>query len=243
MIIVFMNNSSNLVVGTNPAFPPFEYIGGKDGKEIVGFDIELAKIISKNYGNTMKIEVLNFSELIPALINDKIDMAISVITVTEERKKLVDFSKPYFSDPQLVIVRDDDYSFDEATIDSSVWQTKILSSRGGTTGVLTAEELSGGNAVISGNTWDTLIRELLSKRVDAVVMDGMIANSVILEYNGIKILPLELNVQNYGVAVKKGNTKLLNSINKTIDNLKASGEYNRLVEEYILKYEGSVISE
>jgi polar amino acid transport system substrate-binding protein len=95
-------SGNKVVLGTNAAFPPFEYV---EGKNIVGFDITMGEKIAKNAG--MKLEVMDmaFDSLIPALQSGTIDFIAAGMSVTEERKKNVDFSVPYFASEQVIIVR------------------------------------------------------------------------------------------------------------------------------------------
>ena len=95
-------SGDKVILGTNAAFPPFEYV---DGKNIVGFDITMGEKIAKNAG--MKLEVMDmaFDSLIPALQAGTIDFIAAGMSVTEERKKNVDFSVPYFASEQVIIVR------------------------------------------------------------------------------------------------------------------------------------------
>ncbi len=232
-IVTHSTTDKILIVGTNPGFPPFAYMGGDNGNEVVGFDMDIIEAIAKDAGKKVEFKIMNFENLIPAIQNGEIDIAINAITITEQRKNLVDFSEPYYDDPQLVVVRENDHSFDDVTEQSEIWKTKNLASKTSTTGIATAQELVGDNAVVNRNTWNLAIDDLLENRVDAVIVDGTIANSLIAQYSNIKTLPLKLNIQHYGVAIKKGNTKLLNSVNTTIENLKNSGEYDKLLKKYM----------
>lgn len=89
-------------LGTNAAFPPFEYVEGKD---IVGFDITMGQLIAKTCGAKLEVVDMAFDSLIPALQSDSIDFIAAGMSVTEERKKNVDFSDPYFESEQVIIVR------------------------------------------------------------------------------------------------------------------------------------------
>lgn len=94
--------TQSLKLGTNAAFPPFEYV---DGKNIVGFDISMGQRIAKNAGKTLDIVDMAFDSLIPALQSGTIDFIAAGMSVTEERKKNVDFSAPYFQSEQVIIVK------------------------------------------------------------------------------------------------------------------------------------------
>ena len=91
-----------LVVGTNAAFPPFEYV---EGKNIVGFDITMGQKIAKNADMKLEVVDMAFDSLIPALQSGTIDFIAAGMSVNEERKKNVDFSETYFESEQVIIVR------------------------------------------------------------------------------------------------------------------------------------------
>ena len=89
-------------LGTNAAFPPFEYV---EGTKIVGFDITMGQKIAKDLGQSLEVVDMSFDSLIPALSSGAIDFIAAGMSVTEERKKNVDFSEPYFTSNQVIIVR------------------------------------------------------------------------------------------------------------------------------------------
>ena len=89
-------------LGTNAAFPPFEYV---DGNNIVGFDISMGQLIARECGANLEVVDMNFDSLIPALASGAIDFIAAGMSVTEERQKNVDFSVPYFESEQVIIVK------------------------------------------------------------------------------------------------------------------------------------------
>ena len=91
-----------LKLGTNAAFPPFEYV---EGNKVVGFDITMGERIAKDYGATLEVVDMSFDSLIPALSSGAIDFIAAGMSVTEERKQNVDFSVPYYESEQVIIVR------------------------------------------------------------------------------------------------------------------------------------------
>jgi len=92
-----------LIIGTEPTFPPFEFVDEKN--QVVGFDIDIANELAKRLGVKVEVVSLPFDSLIPALQQGKIDMVIAGMTITEDRAKVVDFSKPYFEANQAIVVR------------------------------------------------------------------------------------------------------------------------------------------
>ena len=99
---VAADGSKVVKLGTNAAFPPFEYV---EGKNIVGFDITMGQIIAKNAGMKLEVVDMAFDSLIPALQSGTIDFIAAGMSVNEERKKNVDFSVPYFASEQVIIIR------------------------------------------------------------------------------------------------------------------------------------------
>ena len=91
-----------LILGTNAAFKPFEYV---DGSEPIGFDITMGQYIAQDFGATLQVEDMAFDSLISALQSDKIDFIAAGMTATDERRQSVDFSEPYYSSKQVVIVK------------------------------------------------------------------------------------------------------------------------------------------
>ncbi|NLL99853.1 MAG: transporter substrate-binding domain-containing protein [Treponema sp.] len=99
-----LSGEKTIRLGTNAAFPPFEYV---DGKNIVGFDITMGQYIAKDFATKLEIVDMAFDSLIPALASGTIDFIAAGMSVTEERKKNVDFSDPYYESKQVIIIRND----------------------------------------------------------------------------------------------------------------------------------------
>ena len=96
-------NKNELVMATNAAFPPYEY---KEGNKIVGIDAEIAEAIAKKLGMTLVIEDVEFGAVLTGVAQGKYDMGMAGITVTEDRKKTMDFSNTYATGIQVIIVKD-----------------------------------------------------------------------------------------------------------------------------------------
>lgn len=101
-VVEVVASDKSVKLGTNAAFPPFEYV---DGKDVAGFDITMGQYIAKECGKKLEVVDMAFDSLIPALQADTIDFIAAGMSVTEERKKNVDFSIPYFESEQVIIVR------------------------------------------------------------------------------------------------------------------------------------------
>ncbi|CAH0533211.1 Arginine-binding extracellular protein ArtP [Vibrio stylophorae] len=216
-----------LVVGTNAAFPPFEYVGGVNGDEIKGFDIDLAEQIAKDAGKTLKIENIKFDSLIVALNSGKIDMIASGMTITPERQANVDFSTAYYEATQVVLVNQDNDSI--TSVDDL--KDKHIAVQLGSTGDLMAKKLS--NKVTAFNTGFEAVMELKNSKVDLVLFDSEPAASFLKKNPQLKMIELDFTPEFYGLAVAKGNTELLNSINQTLQTMKQNGQYDALVAKHM----------
>ncbi len=223
-----------LVVGTNDGFPPFSYI--EDYKHI-GFDIEFARIIAENYGAKLEVRVMPFANLIDAVYNGEIDMALCSITITEGRRLLVDFSYPYYEAAQVAVVRIDDVdSFADIRTQYELGEQKNLAAQMGTTGAATAREIAGHRTVLEFPSWEESLEELHNGNVDAAIIDRDSARAFITKDDRFFELPIPFYAEHYGAALKKGNTELTKVINDTINELVNSGEYNKMLEEHIISY-------
>ncbi len=225
-----------LIMGTNATFPPFEYLGGRDGTSVVGFDVAIGEAIAKSLGKKLKIEDMDFDALVPALMSGKIDFAISGMTITDERKKNVDFSEAYYEAAQMVLIRKDDLSFLNITTKEDLGAQKKLGAQLGTTGSLVATDIAGDNPVTDLKSYELVVMELKNKKIDAIVIDREPAKAFMSKNDDIIELPMDFDAEYYGVAVKKGSTDLLNSINETIKNLVKTGEYQKYIEQHIQNY-------
>ncbi|WP_394147442.1 basic amino acid ABC transporter substrate-binding protein [Shewanella atlantica] len=216
-----------LVVGTNAAFPPFEYVGGVSGDEIKGFDIDLARQIAKDAGKTLKVENMKFDSLIVALNAGKVDFIASGMTITPERQESVNFSKPYYEATQVVLVNKDNTSIKSA----DDLKGKHIAVQLGSTGDIMAKSYS--QQVTAFNTGFEAIMELKNAKVDLVLFDSEPAASFLEKNPGLKMLELDFEPEFYGFAVAKDKVELLESINNTLSSMKQSGGYDALVNKHM----------
>lgn len=216
-----------LVVGTNAAFPPFEYVGGQSGDEIKGFDIELAKQIAKDAGKTLKVENMKFDSLIVALNSGKIDFIASGMTITPERQASVNFSEPYYEATQVLLVNKDNDTIH--TLDDI--KDKHFAVQLGSTADMMSKKYT--QNVTAFNTGFEAIMELKNGKVDLVLFDSEPAANYLAKNPDLKLIKLDFPAEFYGFAVSKQQPELLTSINNTLKNLKASGQYQTLVSAHI----------
>lgn len=213
-------------MGTNAAFPPFEYTLGT---EVVGFDVTVSQLISRDYGKNLKIVDMNFDGLIAALQSGSIDFIAAGMTATEERRKNVDFSEPYYQSKQTIIVRASDKSVSAV----NDLKGKTVGVQAGTTGELFATEEIEGLDVKSFKTGIDAALALKNGAIEAIIIDELPAKEIVRRNVELKIVEDDFYTDEYAIAVKKGNTELLDSINKTIEKIKADGTYQKLMDSYM----------
>lgn len=215
-----------LIMVTNAEFPPYEF---RDGNEIVGIDVEIAQAIAAKMGMTLEIEDIAFDSIIPALQSGKADMALAGMTVREDRLVNVDFSDPYTTASQVIIVTNES----EITVPDDL-KGKYIGVQLGTTGDLYASDFEAdGSEIDRYSKGFEAVQALIQGKVDAVVIDQEPAKVFVSQNDGLKILDEALTVEEYAIAVKKGNAELLENINATIAELEESGELQAIIDKYI----------
>ncbi len=215
-----------LIMVTNAEFPPYEY---HDGGEIVGIDVEVSQAIAEKLGRTLEIEDIAFDSIIPELQSGKADFGAAGMTVDEDRLKNVDFSDTYTTASQVIIVKDDS---DIAGPDDL--KGKYIGVQLGTTGDIYASDYEEeGSTIERYNKGFEAVQAMMQGKIDAVVIDNEPAKVFVSQNQGIKILDEALTVEEYAIAVKKGNTELLEQINKALAELKESGELQAIIDKYI----------
>ena len=218
-----------LVMATNAAFPPYEY---KENGQIVGLDVEIMQAVCKKLGLTLKIEDMEFDSIISAVDSGKADCGVAGMTVTEERKKNIDFTDTYVKACQVIIVLPG-----SAIKDADSLKGKKLGVQQGTTGdTLCQDYVKEGSTVERYASGAEAVLALLNGKIDAVVIDNEPAKAYLKKNEG-KIIVLEkpLSDEEYAIAVKKGNKELLDQINGALRELKTSGELDKIKAKYLAK--------
>ncbi len=217
-----------LVVGMSADYPPFEY---KKNGQIVGFDVDLAQEIAQQLGYTLKIQDMDFSVLIPSLQSGRIDFAMSGMTVTDVRKKNVDFSDVYFSNTFAVVLRKStEFSHEED------FKGKRVGVQLGTTmekyGKEKAQSYPGMEVVPLGKN-SFLIQELKAERLFGVITEQAQAVEFVKANPGLKFVPLEKTPDGYAVAFRKSSNperipNLREKVNSILDQLQVNGRTEQL---------------
>lgn len=215
-----------LTMGTNAAFPPYEY---KEGDEVVGIDAEIAQALADKLGLKLEILDMDFSSLITAIQAGKIDISLAGMTVTDERKQNVDFTDSYATGVQVIIVKNDS---DIKSVDDLA-NDKIMGVQEGTTGHLYCSDDYGEDHVIAYTNGATAVQALLQDKVDCVVIDQQPAEEFVEANEGLKILDTEYVVEDYAAAVSKDNPGLTAALNQALQELKDDGTIQSILDKYI----------
>lgn len=214
-----------LYVGTNAEFPPFEYL---DKGEVVGFDIDLVKAIGKKLDMEIVIKDMAFDGLIPALETNKVDIVIAGMTASDERKMAVNFSNPYYTANQVIILNDNNN--DIKTFDDL--NGKLVGVMLGFTGDVVVSEMKDVKSK-KYNASYAAIMELQNNKIDAVVLDSETALNYVKNNKGLKLAETSGEPEEYAIAISKKNSELLNKINTALDELKKDGTYETLLKKHM----------
>ena len=214
-----------LTMGTNAAFPPYEY---KEGDEIVGIDAEIAQALADKLGLKLEIVDMDFSSLITSIQSGKIDISLAGMTVTEERKQNVDFTDSYATGVQSIIVKE---GSDIQSVDDL--EGKLIGVQEGTTGHLYCSDDYGEENVIAYTNGATAVQALIQDKVDCVVIDQQPAKAFVEANEGLKILDTAYTTEDYAAAVSKDNPALTAALNKALQELKDDGTIQGILDKYI----------
>lgn len=217
-----------LSVGTNAEFPPFEYVD--DSGEPDGFDIALIKAIGEKLGVEVQVENMEFNALV-ASIGGKIDVAIAGMTVTDERKEMVDFSDSYYTAVQYVILPKDSEIAAAADLEG-----KAIGVQLGTTGDFIAEEIAGAEVAQYNKALDA-VNDLVNGRLDCVIVDknpALVFQSRFQDQvTAVDGAQFDFEPEEYAIAIPKGDTALADQINAALKEMVDDGTFDALVKEYI----------
>lgn len=221
-----LKDSKTMVMGTNAAFPPFEYL---DGGVVAGVDADLMAAIAKEMGVELKISDMEFDSLPTALANKQIDVIAAGFSVTSDREETMDFSTPYYTAAQTVIVLKDSVvaSIDDLT-------GKVIGVQSGTSGQFCAEELTETDNIKGFASGMLAVEALKNGQVDAVIIDNNPAKAYGDENpDTLVLIEGQYDDENYAIAVAKGNDVLLKKINDALEKLKSDGTFDEIISKYI----------
>lgn len=220
--------NGTITFATNAEFPPFEFIASNGVLgEFDGIDMAMAKMIAEDNGMEAKMENMEFDSLLIALQNGQVDAVIAGMTVTDERKEAVDFSTPYYTATQVMIVKED-----SDIAKATDMEGKRIAVVQGYTGEVCVNDLGYSYEAFKKGT--ECIMELVNDKCDVVVLDSATASKYVADNEGLKIVEdtEAFGSEEYAIAVAKGNTELLDKINASIEKLLADGTVSELAVKY-----------
>lgn len=215
-----------LIMSTNAAFPPYEMT--TDSGEFEGIDIETAQAIADKLGLELQIDDMDFDAALLAVQQGKSDMVMAGVTVTDERQNVMDFTDSYATGIQSIIVKEDS---DIASVDDLAG--KKIGTQRGTTGYLYCSDDFGDENVVAYDDGLTAVQMLNNGQVDCVVIDNAPAKEFVAANPGLKLLDTAYVEESYAIGVGKGNTELKDAINTALEELKADGTLQAIVDKYI----------
>lgn len=223
--------SGKLIMATNATFPPYESLD--DSGNIVGIDVDIAQAIADKLNLELVVDNMGFNAALEAVQKGKCDMVMAGVTVTDERKAVMDFSDSYATGVQVVIVPENS---DIKTPDDLTG--KKIGTQMGTTGYIYCSDTPenggyGEENVIGYDSGITAVQALLNGQIDAVVIDGEPAKSYVASNPGLKILDTEWLTEDYAIGFAKNNTALAEAVNNALAELTKDGTVQNIIDKYI----------
>lgn len=226
-------DDNKLVMGTNAAFEPFEFTT-TDGLvgEFDGIDVAIALEIANSMDKELVIEDMEFEGLLASVQTGKIDMAVAGMTIKPERLESVDFSIPYYTATQVIVVGADNTDITSA---ADLTTNKKVGVVLGYTGdsIVTDDLKVAEENITRANRGVDVIQDVKNGKLDAVVIDSY-TGKALAEKNGLKVIEdaAAFEAEEYAIAVAKGNTELLDSINKVLEEMLANGKIEEIAQKY-----------
>ena len=217
--------AGKLTMATNATFPPYEMT--TDSGELEGIDVDTAKAIAEKLGLELQIDDMDFDAALLSVQQGKADIVMAGVTVTDERKAVMDFSDSYATGIQSIIVPNDS---DIASPDDLAG--KKIGTQRGTTGYIYCSDDFGDENVVAYDDGLTAVQALNNGQVDAVVIDNAPAQEFVAANPGLKVLDTSYAEEDYAIGMAKGSA-LEDAVNKALEELKADGTLQAIVDKYI----------
>ncbi len=225
--------SLKIVIATDATWPPMEIVD-ETTKQIVGFDIDIMNAAAKAGGFAVEFRNTAWDGIFAGLEAGKYDAVMSSVTITDERKKTMDFSTPYVNAGQIIVVKSEVSGVEKLTDLSG----KIVAAQIGTTGAFEIDKVK--DSGVKSKTYDEIglaFEDLTNGRIAAVVCDTPVAAQYALQnpnYKGkLKIVGQPFTEEFYGVAVKKGNSKVLDKLNAGLKKVLGTSEYTAIEKKWL----------
>lgn len=213
-----------LVVGSDIPYPPFEQ--GKKGS-YTGFDVNLMEAIGEEIGREPEFVDSSFETIFRDVAQGKFEAVMSAATITEKREKVVSFSDPYYLSEQAILVKEGSPITGLADL-----KGKVVAAQQGTTGLELGKEKAEASELRPYPEGPDAVNALKAGTVEAVIIDAPVAANAVEETNGIEVTEKVPTEEEYGIAVAKGSTELLEQINEGLAKVLENGKYKTVYEKW-----------
>ena len=231
-------NPGQLIMVTNASFPPYEMTD--DDNNVIGIDPEIAQAIADKLGLELVIDNIDFDAALISVQENRADVMLAGLTYNEDRDLVMDFTDPYATGVQVIIVREGDTTIagtnDNLQLvdaDGNVLEDIQIGVQRGTTGEMYCQDAHGVDHVTSLDNGSVAVQALLNGQVDCVVIDNGPAQEYVAATPGLEILEGAYVVEDYCAAVDQDNTALLNAVNTALNELIEDGTVQQIMDKYI----------
>lgn len=222
-------SADKFTVATDATWPPFETVN-ESSKQVEGFDIDLLNAVAEKGGFQVEYVNVPFDSLLTGISQCQYDLAISAITITEERQKSMAFSDPYFEAGQIVVVSKDD----ESITGKDDLKGKKIGAQLGTTGEIQAKKIDG-IEYAAYDSIDLAFLDVMNGSLDAVISDNPLALGFVGKNSEkLKTVGEVFTDENYGIAVCNKKPDLLKKVNDGLAAVKGGDTLNTLTEKWIV---------
>jgi len=220
-------NDDTLIVGTNAAFAPYEYM---DGNKVVGIDMDISQAIADSMGKKLEIKNMEFDAALLATQKGTVDFVAAGVSVNAKRQEKMDFSDDYVNSTEIVIVNKENPAVTNATAEAM--EDKIIAVQTGNIADIWVDNNIKSKEMKRYSQFSQAAQDLKNRKIDCIVMDKIPAQDLVAANPELSILNGTLFEDKYAIAVKKGNKKMLDEINKVIRQLKES----KKIDEFTAKH-------
>ena len=231
-----IKESGKIVVGTASGYPPYEFIdASKADKTVIGIDMEIAQALADKLGVKLEVQDMNFQSLLSSLTSGKVDIAISGINPTDERRKTMDFSDNYLPTEQMVLIRKADADKYKSLED--LYGKTIGVQKSTTQETLTKNEIKDAQIVGLAHVPEAVL-ELKHGKVDGVVVEGICGKQYLIYNDDLMFaegIHFKNGTKNSAAALQKGNEDLLKVVNEVLKENTDNGNLKKWEEEYVQK--------
>lgn len=219
-----------LRLGTDAKFPPFAMRAEAPGADPVGFDVDVARAIAASAGKQLQIVEMDFDRLLPALADGKVDLAMAALPRDGENQARADFSDPYYdATPAAIILAGGPVPETKEEL-----KGKRTAAVAGTPAYAAAEELAPADPLRAVATPLAAVVDLMNSQVDLAVLDEAPGSYLAERHPELMLLRPGFAPVGYAVAVRKGDTNLLDVVNRTLAELKADGRHRKMLEDWVV---------